>query len=157
MTCGLHTKLDTAVNAAREAFDTAHAKDSLNDNDLNLLFVYYQGLKKIAKAHAKDHNHEEVVTVPDGCIDLDFDPDYNISLGNVDIPDAIPWNNEAFTQPVTFNAGDAVAPSFNTGDSITFVNDGTQSAEGNPGTPIVTFGDAEKEQHAQELNDRDGD
>ena len=157
MACSLHGKLDAAIAAAKAVFDEAHEKDSLSDSDLNLVFVYYQGLKKIAKAHAKEHNHEDTFTIPDGSIDLDYDPDYNISLGNVDIPDAISWNNEAFTQPVTFNAGDAVAPSFNTGDSITFVNDGTLSAEGNPGTPIVTFGDAEKEQHAQELNDRDGD
>ena len=47
MSCGLSTKLDAAVAAAREAFDLAHEKDSLTDSDLNLLFVYYQGLKKI--------------------------------------------------------------------------------------------------------------
>ena len=67
-------------------------------------------------------------------------------LGNVDIPDAISWNNDVVTDPITFT----------TGDSITFVNDGTLSAEGNPGTPIVTFGDAEKEKNAEALNDRDG-
>ena len=40
MACGLHTKLDAAVAAAREAFDTAHENDTLSDSDLNLLFVY---------------------------------------------------------------------------------------------------------------------
>ena len=142
MACSLHAKLDAAIAAAKAVFDEAHEKDSLSDSDLNLVFVYYQGLKKIAK----EYTHEDVVTVPDGSIDLDYDPDYNISLGNVNIPDAISWNNDVVTDPITFT----------TGDSITFVNDGTLSAEGNPGTPIVTFGDAEKEKNAEALNDRDG-
>ena len=142
MACSLHAKLDAAIAAAKAVFDEAHEKDSLSDSDLNLVFVYYQGLKKIAK----EYTHEDVVTVPDGSIDLDYDPDYNISLGNVNIPDAISWNNDVVTDPITFT----------TGDSITFVNDGTLSAEGNPGTPIVTFGDDEKEKNAEALNDRDG-
>ncbi len=142
MACSLHAKLDAAIAAAKAVFDEAHEKDSLSDSDLNLVFVYYQGLKKIAK----EYKHEDVVTVPDGSIDLDYDPDYNISLGNINIPDAISWNNDVVTDPITFT----------TGDSITFVNDGTLSAEGNPGTPIVTFGDAEKEKNAEALNDRDG-
>ena len=142
MACSLHAKLDAAIAAAKAVFDEAHEKDSLSDSDLNLVFVYYQGLKKIAKEYTHD-----TFTVPDGSIDLDYDPDYNISLGNVDVPDAISWNNEVFTTPKV---------TYNTGDSITFVNDGTQSAEGNPGTPIVTFGDTEKEKNAEALNDRDG-
>jgi len=142
MACSLHGKLDAAIAAAKAVFDEAHEKDSLSDSDLNLVFVYYQGLKKIAKEYKHD-----TFTVPDGSIDLDYDPDYNISLGNVDVPDAISWNNEVFTTPKV---------TYNTGDSITFVNDGTQSAEGNPGTPIITFGDTEKEKNAEALNDRDG-
>ena len=142
MACSLHRKLDAAIAAAKAVFDEAHEKESLSDSDLNLVFVYYQGLKKIAR----EYTHEDTFTVPDGSIDLDYDPDYNISLGNVNIPDAISWNNDVVTDPITFT----------TGDSVTFVNDGTLSAEGNPGTPIVTFGDAEKEQNAEALNDRDG-
>lgn len=142
MACSLHGKLDAAIAAAKAVFDEAHEKESLSDSDLNLVFVYYQGLKKIAR----EYTHEDTFTVPDGSIDLDYDPDYNISLGNVNIPDAISWNNDVVTDPITFT----------TGDSITFVNDGTLSAEGNPGTPIVTFGDAEKEKNAEALNDRDG-
>lgn len=145
MACSLHGKLDAAIAAAKAVFDEAHEKDSLSDSDLNLVFVYYQGLKKIAKEYTHTHSairerleDDNVVTVPDGCIDLDFDPDYNITVGNIDVPDAISWNNEVFTEPLTFN----------TGDSVTFVNDGTLSAEGNPGTPIVTFGDTEKEKDA---------
>ena len=135
MACSLHGKLDAAIAAAKAVFDEAHEKESLSDSDLNLVFVYYQGLKKIAKEYTHTHSairerldDNDVVTVPDGCIDLDFDPDYNITVGNIDIPDAISWNNEVVTEPLTFN----------TGDSVTFVNDGTLSAEGNPGTPIVT-------------------
>ena len=142
MACSLHGKLDAAIAAAKAVFDEAHEKESLSDSDLNLVFVYYQGLKKIAR----EYTHEDTFTVPDGSIDLDYDPDYNISLGNVNIPDAISWNNDVVTDPITFT----------TGDSVTFVNDGTLSAEGNPGTPIVTFGDAEKDKNAEALNDRDG-
>ena len=142
MACSLHGKLDAAIAAAKAVFDEAHEKESLSDSDLNLVFVYYQGLKKIAR----EYTHEDTFTVPDGSIDLDYDPDYNISLGSVDIPDAISWNNEIVTEPVTFT----------TGDSITFVNDGTLTSEGRPGTPIVTFGEAEKEKNAEALNDRDG-
>jgi len=141
MACSLHSKLDAAIAAAKAVFDEAHEKESLSDSDLNLVFVYYQGLKKIAR----EYTHEDTFTVPDGSIDLDYDPDYNISLGS-DVPDAISWNNEVFTEPLTFN----------TGDSITFVNDGTLSAEGNPGTPVITFGDDAKEKNAEALNDRDG-
>ena len=141
MACSLHSKLDAAIAAAKAVFDEAHEKESLSDSDLNLVFVYYQGLKKIAR----EYTHQDTFTVPDGSIDLDYDPDYNISLGS-DVPDAISWNNEVFTEPLTFN----------TGDSITFVNDGTLSAEGNPGTPVITFGDDAKEKNAEALNDRDG-
>lgn len=99
MACGLHTKLDAAVAAAREAFDTAHENDTLSDSDLNLLFVYYQGLKKIrASLHPKtegvftvDPNtpvdtfgsdpftveNNDYITFPDGTHDVDFD---NINL-----------------------------------------------------------------------------
>ena len=142
MACSLHGKLDAAIAAAKAVFDEAHEKESLSDSDLNLVFVYYQGLKKIAR----EYTHEDTFTVPDGSIDLDYDPDYNISLGNVNIPDAISWNNDVVTDPITFTSG----------DSVTFVYEGTLSAEGNPGTPIVTFGDAEKEKNAEALNDRDG-
>tara|TARA_B100001250_G_C19523006_1_gene666820 strand:- start:108 stop:437 length:330 start_codon:yes stop_codon:yes gene_type:complete len=97
MTCGLHTKLDAAVVAAREAFDVAHENDSLSDNDLNLLFVYYQGIKKIKEA-LPDHNHvtfsvsdDAGITFPDGCINPDNLEDINITIGDVT------------SEPVTFN------------------------------------------------------
>ena len=89
MTCGLHGKLDAAYSAAREAFDEAHKTDALADNDLNLLFVYYQGIKKL-KESLPDHKHDEAgisisfdgisASDGDGC----YDPDYNINLFNND-------------------------------------------------------------------------
>tara|TARA_R100001082_G_scaffold76502_1_gene44485 strand:- start:43 stop:429 length:387 start_codon:yes stop_codon:yes gene_type:complete len=98
MACGLHTKLEAAYAATREAFDEAHKTDALADTTLNLLFVYYQGIKKI-KEELKDHTHEDIV-LPDGT----YDPDYNITLPtdslNFDI------NNLAYdaSAPVTFGA-----------------------------------------------------
>ena len=99
MTCGLHTKLAAAVTAAREAFDTAHKNDTLSDSDLNLLFVYYQGLKKIRESLPTNEGVFHIdpatpvdpfgsdpftvdttgdyITFPDGTHDLDFD---NISI-----------------------------------------------------------------------------
>ena len=107
MTCGLHTKLDAAVVAAREAFDTAHENDTLSDSDLNLLFVYYQGLKKIKEA-LPSHDHvtfsvsDDALTFPDGT----YDPD---SLDLTDI------NLDNLTgEPVTIGTGGAA------GDVITF-------------------------------------
>ena len=81
MSCGLHTKLETAYAAAREAFDTAHSTDALSDNDLNLLFVYYQGIKKLKEALPEHKEEHPVITfddgiLPDGC----YDPDYNINF-----------------------------------------------------------------------------
>ena len=77
MACSLGLKLDAAISAAREAFDLAHEKDTLSDSDLNLLFVYYQGLRKI-KNGIPEHSHDEVVNgqIPDGT----FNTDYNITL-----------------------------------------------------------------------------
>lgn len=74
MTCGLHTKLDAAYEAARAAFDEAHSTDALADNTLNLLFVYYQGIKKIREDLV--HKEHEDVVLPDGS----YDPDYNITF-----------------------------------------------------------------------------
>ena len=111
MSCGLHnTKLDAAYAAAREAFDEAHKTDALADNDLNLLFVYYQGIKKL-KESLPSHDHDEIVNVqfPDGT----YDPDYNITLPtdiNLDQPTLT--NNEWGTV--------AVPRDLATGDVVTF-------------------------------------
>ena len=122
MTCGLHSKLDAAYSAAREAFDEAHKTDALADNDLNLLFVYYQGIKKLKEALPE---HEDV-QFPDGT----YDPDYNITVPTGDVAaDKVDYsfnlnddinfetNNLAFdsSQPITFNV-----PEKSTNDVVTF-------------------------------------
>jgi hypothetical protein len=101
MSCGLlNTKLDAAYTAAREAFDEAHKTDALEDGTLNLLFVYYQGIKKIKEELKHEHGEQVDVQFPDGT----YDPDYNITLPtdslNFDI------NNLAYdaAAPVTFGA-----------------------------------------------------
>ena len=82
MTCSLHSKLNAAYLAAREAFDEAHKQDALADGTLNLLFVYYQGIKKI-KEELPEHKDSLTFSVsdadgvlPDGC----YDPDSNIHI-----------------------------------------------------------------------------
>lgn len=132
MACGLHTKLDAAVAAAREAFDTAHENDTLSDSDLNLLFVYYQGLKKIrASLHPKTEGvftidpstpvdtfgsdpftveQNDYITFPDGTHDIDFD---NINLDLVSATQA--------ADTVTVGGGDdVIIKTTNTTDGIAF-------------------------------------
>jgi len=133
MACGLHTNLNAAITAAKKALTIAIDND-IPETDLEDILAAYTNLKSIA--HRIPHSHEDdTITVPDGCIDLDFDPDYNITVGNIDIPDAISWNNDVVTEPITFK----------TGDAVTFTNDGSLTGEGRPGTPIVTFGEESTE------------
>ena len=88
MTCGLHTKLEAAYLAAREAFDEAHEKATLSDSDLNLLFVYYQGIKKLKDA-LPNHDHitfsvsDDALTFPDGTYNPDTLDLSDIDLGNM--------------------------------------------------------------------------
>ncbi len=129
MTCGLHTKLDAAVIAAREAFDTAHKNDTLSDSDLNLLFVYYQGLKKIKEGLKEPEgvftvdpntpvdtfgsdpftvDQTDSITFPDGTHDIDFD---NINL------DLVSATQAADTIPINYGGG---VPGGAGNDVITF-------------------------------------
>ncbi len=127
MACSLHGKLDAAYKAAREAFDEAHKTDALEDGTLNLLFVYYQGIKKI-KEELPEHKEHEDVQFPDGT----YNPDYNITFPtgtdhiNFDI------NNLAYdaAQPVTFGApaGEDVL-SFTTTGGTTTVPDSEDDAK----------------------------
>ena len=125
MTCGLHSKLDAAYSAAREAFDEAHKTDALADNDLNLLFVYYQGIKKI-KEELPEHKEPEDVQFPDGT----YNPDYNITFPTDSVNFDI--NNLAYdaAQPVTFGApaGEDVL-SFTTTGGTTTVPDSEDDAK----------------------------
>tara|TARA_B100000287_G_C20599502_1_gene767475 strand:+ start:880 stop:1302 length:423 start_codon:yes stop_codon:yes gene_type:complete len=109
MTCSLHSKFDAAVSAAKAVFDEAHEKDTLSDNDLNLLFVYYQGLKKIRAALPK-HDDTPTITFSDEYAKLNpdgtsyYDPDYNINLFNNDpLSGDINFDNIA-AGPVTVGA-----------------------------------------------------
>ena len=115
MTCGLlNTKLDAAYLAAREAFDEAHKTGALADNDLNLLFVYYQGIKKLKEA-LPVHNHSDngITFNVDGNINLPdgtYDPDYNISL----------FNNDHLSGDISFVDPNAVPISNSIDDCIKF-------------------------------------
>ena len=112
MSCGLNTKLDAAYTAAREAFDTAHKTNALADNDLNLLFVYYQGIKKL-KESLPSHDHDEIVNVqfPDG----NYDPDYNISL----------FNNDPLSGEINFGAAGPVTLGGGAGEDTIYTTSGT--------------------------------
>ena len=50
MTCGLHSKLDAAVVAVREAL-TAAIEADVSEKDLDNLVCAYKGLKSVAKAN----------------------------------------------------------------------------------------------------------
>ena len=116
MACSLHGKLDAAYKAAREAFDEAHKTDALEDGTLNLLFVYYQGIKKI-KEELPEHKEHEDVQFPDGT----YNPDYNITFPTDSVNFDI--NNLAYdaAQPVTFGApaGEDVLSFTTTGGTTT--------------------------------------
>ena len=84
MSCGLNTKLDAAYTAAREAFDTAHKTNALADNDLNLLFVYYQGIKKLRDAFITQLALE--IGQSENDIETNFSVEIDNALANADIP-----------------------------------------------------------------------
>ena len=125
MACSLHGKLDAAYKAAREAFDEAHKTDALEDGTLNLLFVYYQGIKKI-KEELPEHKEHGDVQFPDGT----YNPDYNITFPTDSVNFDI--NNLAYdaAQPVTFGApaGEDVL-SFTTTGGTTTVPDSEDDAK----------------------------
>ena len=119
MTCGLHGKLDAAYSAAREAFDEAHKTDALADNDLNLLFVYYQGIKKLKESLPEHKKEDDSITfnvdgninLPDGC----YDPDYNISL----------FNNDPLSGEINFGAAGPVTLGGGAGEDTIYTTSGT--------------------------------
>ena len=63
MTCGLHTKLDAAVVAVREAL-TAAIEADVSEKDLDNLVCAYKGLKSVAKANVTTG----ITFVPDTCL-----------------------------------------------------------------------------------------
>ena len=106
MSCVLQSKLDAAITAAKEAFDEAHSKDSLSANDTNLLFVYYQGFRKIKEGLPDHSTHDDTIVLPDGC----YDPDYNVNTWadydashlnfNVNLPEG-----NSISDVITFTSG----------------------------------------------------
>ena len=59
MTCGLHSKLDAAVTAVKEAL-AASLEADVTDKDLDNLLCAYKGLRSVAKSTAPD-----ITFVPD--------------------------------------------------------------------------------------------
>jgi len=92
MTCGLHSKFDTAVEAVKEAFKEAVDTKDFDRSTLSEVWRHYQGLQTITEGLPDHEEHTERpflgedsisfdgVTLPDGC----YDPDYNINLYNND-------------------------------------------------------------------------
>ena len=95
MTCKLHSKFETALDAVKEALHAAIDTKDFDRNALSELWRHYQGLQTIARDNAKGHDESPSISFdynpwsistsdadgigPDGC----YNPDYNISLGNL--------------------------------------------------------------------------
>ncbi len=91
MTCGLHSKFDTAVEAVKEAFKEAVDTKDFDRSTLSEVWRHYQGLQTITEGLPEHKEHTERPflgedsisfdgVTPDGC----YDPDYNINLYNDD-------------------------------------------------------------------------
>ena len=97
MTCKLHSKFETALDAVKEALHAAIDTKDFDRNALSELWRHYQGLQTIARDNAKGHDEVPAISFdmanpwslytgdadgggigPDGC----YNPDYNISLGD---------------------------------------------------------------------------
>ena len=104
MTCKLHSKFETALDAVKEALHAAIDTKDFDRNALSELWRHYQGLQTIARDNAKGHDEVPAISFdmanpwslyagdadgggigPDGC----YNPDYNISLGE----DVITFNS----------------------------------------------------------------
>tara|TARA_B100000427_G_C15067632_1_gene402736 strand:- start:8 stop:343 length:336 start_codon:yes stop_codon:yes gene_type:complete len=95
MTCGLHSKFETAVDGVKEAFKQAVDTKDFDRSTLSEVWRHYQGLQTILEGLPKHEEHDSIsfegITLPDGC----YDPDYNITFDKNDLAfDA--------AQPVTF-------------------------------------------------------
>ena len=79
MTCGLHTKLDAAVVAVREAL-TAAIEADVSENDLDNLVCAYKGLKSVAKANVTTGIGTGITFVPDTTLgdNITFNDNINI-------------------------------------------------------------------------------
>ena len=109
MTCGLHTKLDAAVVAIREALTAALDAD-VSDKDLDNLVCAYKGLKSVAKANVTGDTG--ITFVPDTTLGdaLTFNDDININT------------SVGAAETVTFGAGSDYLAGLGS-DVITFGDD----------------------------------
>tara|TARA_B100001996_G_C18539041_1_gene546173 strand:+ start:380 stop:736 length:357 start_codon:yes stop_codon:yes gene_type:complete len=105
MTCGLHSKFDTAVDAVKVALHEAIDTKDFDRSTLSELWRHYQGLQTIAEGLPAHKNHSNVTVGSDTTFNLD---ETTLTLGNenVDInfnlDDAV---GAADTVPVTFGGG----------------------------------------------------
>ena len=104
MTCGLHSKLDAAVTAVKEALSASLEAD-VTDKDLDNLLCAYKGLRSVVKSTAPD-----ITFVPDTTLG-----DAVTFTGDVDLS-----NIAATNAPVTFGT-DYIAGLGS--DVITFADD----------------------------------
>ena len=80
MTCGLHGKLETAIEAVKEAL-TASLEADVSDKDLDNLLCAYKGLKSVAKANVTTG----ITFVPDTTLgdSLTFNDDIQIDTSDI--------------------------------------------------------------------------
>ena len=111
MTCGLHTKLDAAVVAVREALTAALDAD-VSDKDLDNLVCAYKGVKSAAKTNVTT-GVDGITFVPDTTISdhIDFNSDVNINT------------SVGAAETVTFGAGSDYIGLGGGQDVITFGDD----------------------------------
>ena len=79
MTCGLHSKLDAAVTAVKEALSASLEAD-VTDKDLDNLLCAYKGLKSVAKANVTTGIGTGITFVPDTTLgdNITFNDNINI-------------------------------------------------------------------------------
>ena len=80
MTCGLHSKLDAAVTAVKEAI-AASLEADVTDKDLDNLLCAYKGLRSVAKANVTTG----ISFVPDTTLGdaLTFNDDIQIDTSDI--------------------------------------------------------------------------
>ena len=93
MTCGLHSKLDAAVTAVKEAI-AASLEADVTDKDLDNLLCAYKGLRSVVKSTAPDITFVPDTTLGDA---VTFTGDVDLSGVNIDTT-----NIAATNAPVTF-------------------------------------------------------
>ena len=91
MTCGLHTKLDAAVLAVREAL-TAAIEADVSEKDLDNLVCAYKGLKSVAKANVTTG----ITFVPDTTLGdaLTFNDDIQIDTSNIGAAETVTFGTD---------------------------------------------------------------